>query len=179
MEAVRLIKPLKEFENEYRNMLTEWMLVGERMVPFVLEFDCKSFSDFITKLDNCSKGINLPEGFVPHSTFLLVTEGNKILGVSNLRHELSEQLKVKGGHIGYGIRPSARKKGYATEILKLSLREAARFGIKDVLVTCDKSNIGSAKSIVANKGVLVKEHVVDGVLTQNYQISNPFFQEIS
>jgi predicted acetyltransferase len=61
---------------------------------------------------------------------------------------------LSGGHIGAGIRPSERRKGYATAMISLALEECKKLGIKNVLITCDKSNIGSAKSIMNNGGVL-------------------------
>jgi predicted acetyltransferase len=62
-----------------------------------------------------------------------------------------------GGHIGFGVRPSVRRRGHATEILRQTLVEARSLGIGDVLVTCDKDNIGSAKAIVNNGGELWDE----------------------
>jgi len=72
--------------------------------------------------------------------------------VSNLRHALTEQLETVGGHIGFGVRPSARLQGYATEILRQTLVQARALGIGDVLVTCNKGNIGSTKAILRNGG---------------------------
>ena len=83
--------------------------------------------------------------------------GNEIVGVSNIRHELTDPLMNFGGPIGYCIRPSVRRRRYATEILRLSLIEARTLGIRDVRVTCDRENIASAKTIVKNGGVLDEE----------------------
>lgn len=167
---LQLISPNVQYEQEYYEMLDEWKLSGQQLVPFVLEFTAISFKEIIQKLYECSQGIGIPDGFVPHSTFWMINEENKILGVSNLRHRLTEGLRIKGGHIGYGIRPSERGKKYSTKILELTLREAKNIGINKVLVTCDKENIASARSVFNNNGILEKEHVVDGVLSQNYRI---------
>jgi len=67
-----------------------------------------------------------------------------------------------GGHIGYGIRPSERRKGLATMLLELSLIEAKRLGIKDVLVVCDAGNIGSEKTIVKNGGKADSDFIEEG-----------------
>ena len=78
-----------------------------------------------------------------------------------------------GGHIGYGVRPSVRRRGYATEILRLSLVEARSIGIGDVRLTCDQENIASAKSIIKNGGVLDEEAYMaeHGHVVQRYWIS--------
>ena len=83
---------------------------------------------------------------------------------------MTEVLR-EGGHIGDGIRPSERRKGYATEMIRLALIECGKLGIRRVLMTCEKSNIGSAKSIVKNGGVLENEFVnSDGEIEQRYWI---------
>lgn len=77
-----------------------------------------------------------------------------------------------GGHIGYGIRPSERRKGYATVLLNLALIKARELGIQRALVTCDRDNIGSAKTIMNNGGVLDSEDEVDGTIIQRYWVPN-------
>ena len=98
--------------------------------------------------------------------------GNEIVGVSNIRHELTDPLMNFGGPIGYCIRPSVRRRRYATEILRLSLIEARTLGIRDVRVTCDRENIASAKTIVKNGGVLDEEVYMTehGHVVQRYWI---------
>jgi len=79
-------------------------------------------------------------------------------------------MLINAGHIGDSIRPSERRKGYATAMIGLALKEAKALGIDRVLMCCDKENIGSAKSIMKNGGVLENEVVVDGVVEQRYWI---------
>jgi predicted acetyltransferase len=74
-----------------------------------------------------------------------------------LRHKLTPALRVEGGHIGYGVRPSLRGKGFGSEILRQTLFRAKSLGLTKVLLTCGKNNIASAKVIVANGGVLESE----------------------
>lgn len=82
---------------------------------------------------------------------------------------LNEQLLRLSGHIGYGIRPTERRKGYAAAMLKLALEKCRDMEIKQVLITCDKDNIASAKTIIANKEVLENELVEDNVnIVQRY-----------
>ena len=76
-----------------------------------------------------------------------------------------------GGHIGDGIRPSERRKGYATEMIRLALIECKKLGLDRVLMVCERDNIGSAKSIMKNGGVLEKEIInPDGSVEQRYWI---------
>jgi predicted acetyltransferase len=94
-----------------------------------------------------------PASFVPSTTYWW-TDDSVYLGRINLRHRLNEHLLEIGGHIGYDIRPSARRRGHATAMLAAVLPRAAALGIEKALVTCDGDNIASRKVIEANGGVL-------------------------
>lgn len=115
----------------------------------------EALPDFICRLDERSRGIELPLGYVPDSSFWLVRRSDgAVVGVSNLRHRLTPALEDVGGHIGYSIRPSQRRKGYGTCILALTMEKARALGLGQVLVTCDTDNRGSARVIEKNGGVL-------------------------
>lgn len=157
---LKLVEPALAFEKEYREMLKEWHDTGEHLVPFVLNFDSSDFGKLVEQLHGFKNGIEIPDTFVPHSTFWLVNPENKILGVVNIRHRLTENLMIEGGHIGYGIRPLERRKGYASKILELALAEAKKLGITKALVTCNKDNEGSKKTILNNDGKLYQETIV-------------------
>jgi predicted acetyltransferase len=92
-----------------------------------------------------------PPDYCPATTLWYV-DGREWLGRLAIRHELTPQLREVGGHIGYVVRPSARRQGYATKMLAESLPVAARLGIDPVLVTCDVDNIASRKVIEASGG---------------------------
>ena len=79
--------------------------------------------------------------------------GARIIGITQIRHKLNRRLTETYGHIGYGVRPSERRKGYAAQMLALALEKCRPLGIDKVLVSCDKNNIGSAKTIIKNGGV--------------------------
>ncbi|WP_328991681.1 GNAT family N-acetyltransferase [Kribbella sp. NBC_01245] len=92
---------------------------------------------------------------LPHlvpMTSLWFVEGDEWLGRLSIRHELTPQLHELGGHIGYVVRPSARRQGYATQMLEQSLPFAAKLGIDPALVTCDEDNDASRKVIEACGG---------------------------
>lgn len=94
-----------------------------------------------------------PEGWVP-STTRWFAEGDEVLGRITLRHRLTAFLHEEGGHIGYSVRPGARRRGHATAMLRGMLPLAAGLGIGAVLVTCDDTNTASRKVIEASGGVL-------------------------
>ena len=97
-----------------------------------------------------------PEGWVP-DTLLWFVDGGEWIGRLDIRHRLSPILLEIGGHIGYDVRPSKRRRGYATEMLREALPIAADLGINPALITCDVANVASRKVIEANGGALEDE----------------------
>jgi predicted acetyltransferase len=91
-----------------------------------------------------------------------VENGVRVVGVSSLRLSLNDNLRKDGGNIGYGIRPSARLRGFATLILKETLLKAKVRGITRALVTAEKGNTGSIKTILKNGGVFDSEELLPG-----------------
>jgi len=94
MNKLKLIEPSLSLESEYRDMMKDWESTGEKLVPFVLEYDASDFKALIQRCKNDSAGIILPvkgrRVMVPHSTFWLIDEYDTILGVVNIRHKLNE-----------------------------------------------------------------------------------------
>ena len=88
----------------------------------------------------------------------------------DIRHELNDYLRLFGGHIGYGIVPSERRHGYAKIPLALALPIARSIGIKKVLITCNDTNAGSAKTIESAGGVLENKVLEEGILTRRYLV---------
>jgi len=108
---------------------------------------------------------------VPTSTYFAFC-GDQIVGNIQIRHCLNDYLLRTYGHIGYAVRPSERRKGYATEMLARGLEKCRELGIEKVLISCDKDNIASAKTITKNGGVFYKEFSEDdGNIVQQYWIS--------
>ncbi|MCU5326932.1 MULTISPECIES: GNAT family N-acetyltransferase [Bacillus cereus group] len=150
---VSLLTPTIDLQEEYLDFYNEWKDSGETMIPWVISKDPSNFPAMIQELLDAHNGINLPESWVPDSTYWLVTDENKIVGAVNIRHSLTEHLFNAGGHIGYGIRPSERRKGYATKLLKLSLEKTKELNITKALVVCDEVNTASEKTILHNGGL--------------------------
>ncbi|XXM71051.1 GNAT family N-acetyltransferase [Lysinibacillus sphaericus] len=158
-EIVRLVKPNAGLRDEYLDFYREWINSGEDMVPWVIKKDPADFDKMIQSLLDAEKGENLPEGWVPDSTYWLAGENDRVIGVVNIRHTLTENLLNTGGHVGYGIRPTERRKGYATRLLSLSLEKAKELGIQQTLVVCDKWNEASRRTILNNGGAPAEDFV--------------------
>ncbi|KOR90220.1 GNAT family N-acetyltransferase [Paenibacillus solani] len=170
--AVYLVKPSAEFKDEYLSFYQDWKDSQEDMVPWVIARDPGDFDDMLQFLNNNEQGINIPEGWVKDSTYWLVTEANRVVGAVNIRHQLNEKLFNAGGHIGYGIRPSDRQKGYATQLLSLALEKTKDLSINKVLVVCDADNTGSKKTILKNGGIQDTDYIEeDGNIVNRFWIS--------
>ena len=112
-----------------------------------------------------------PAGQVTSSIFFAFT-GGKLVGMLQVRHKLNDFLFNANGHIGYSVAPGERKKGYATKMLRLALEKCRELGIGNVLVTCDKDNIPSAKTITKCSGVFENEFVEEnGNIINRYWIT--------
>ena len=170
---VRLIKLTEEYYAQLSEMIDEWKLdqevnKGNRSPWAIFKNDYHDFQYYLNNLEIKEER----DGKVPDSVyFLLDIDRNILLGAVNIRHYLNEYLLRCGGHIGDGIRPSERRKGYATEMIRLALEECRALGITRVLMVCDKANVASARSIVKNGGVLENEFAdSNGNINQRYWI---------
>ena len=171
---VKLIKLTKEYYFQLSEMIDEWKLDQEvnntNHSPWaIFKNDYHDFDNYLENLE-----VKEPKnGLVPDSVFFLLdVERNILLGAVNIRHYLNDYLLKYSGHIGDGIRPSERRKGYATEMIRLSLIECRKLGISNVLMVCDKSNIASAKSIIKNGGILENEFLdKEGEIKQRFWIN--------
>ena len=166
---LKLVKASNQYRDQIREMLDEWNASGEKIVPYsIRRLDYHDFAYYCENLEVTDTS----GGLVPDSTFFCLDEARDIMvGAVNIRHYLNEGLLLNGGHIGDGVRPSERRKGIATKMIALALDECRKLGIRKVLMVCDKDNIGSAKSIQNNGGILENEIEVGGVVEQRYWIN--------
>lgn len=165
---LKLVKLDQTYQFQLNEMMDEWYATGEKIIPYAIRkndyHDFKHYVNFINESENSRDS-------VPNSTwFCLDIDRNLFVGAVNIRHYLNKELLFNGGHIGDGVRPSERRKGIATKMIALALEECRRLGIDKVLMVCDKENIGSAKSIMNNGGVLENEVCADGIVEQRYWI---------
>ena len=171
---VSLIKLTKKYEKQLGEMIDEWKADQEKnhtdTSPWaIFKNDYHDFDYYLEHLEIKTE----TNGRVPDSVFFLLdNDRDRLLGAVNIRHYLNDALLREGGHIGDGIRPSERRRGYGTEIVRLALIECKKLGIDKVLMTCDKDNVASAKTIIKNGGVLENEFVnSDGNVEQRYWIA--------
>ena len=137
--------------------------------------ECSTYEEWLDFENRLSKKYG--KDYVPSNVYLAIRKSdNKLVGIIDIRKELSDFLYNYGGNVGYSVIPDERRKGYATEMLRQTLQKCKDLNINRVLVTCDKENIGSSKTIIANGGVLENE-VIDEVklsksgIIQRYWIS--------
>jgi predicted acetyltransferase len=168
--VLTLETPSERLRGAFLEMAAEFEAEGNpRYAP-----DARDFSGFLERVRQDAEGRRVfPDGKigVPTSQFWLV-EAGRILGSSRLRHRLTPELEHEGGHIGYDVRPSARRKGLGTMLLRLTLARAWEIGLPRVRITCDADNIGSSRVIENNGGLLEAEalSVRRGVLIRQYWI---------
>jgi predicted acetyltransferase len=130
----------------------------------------KGFSMWLERLRRESDISVPPADGKVHATYWWIVEGDTYLGAITLRHDLNHFLRAVGGHVGFGIRPSARRRGLARWALRSVLLQARSLGLERVLVTCDDDNVASARTIEANGGTLEDVRERDGGPKRRYWI---------
>ncbi|MDR4901227.1 GNAT family N-acetyltransferase [Bacillus mycoides] len=167
---MKLLKPTYEYSEQIMEYRQAFLHSGEEPHGSCSLQNFDSIGEWFEKVST-QEGGNLPSNRVLSSQFFSVENG-KIIGFVNIRHRLNPELLWESGHIGYSVHPNKRRQGYATKQLQLSLAEAQKFGLKKVLITCDKANIGSAKTIQKVGGVLENEVVSSnsGEIVQRYWV---------
>ena len=170
MDNLILVKPtidLKEKALEYKK---EHFDNGEQIINGSALLDKLDYEDWIKHIEKSS----VDENWVDASTFFVLRELDKrIIGMVDIRHRLNKFLAHFGGHIGYSVRPSERKKGYGTKILEKGLKYAKTINIRRVMLACYKDNEGSKKIIVKCGGKLAEEYTyIDNKIIQIYWIDN-------
>lgn len=133
----------------------------------------EKYEDWLWLVKECEKPDNTQIGVQTSTYFAVRSSDAAVVGCIELRHTLNEALAVIGGHIGFSVTPQERRKGYATEMLRLVLLEARKAGLKRVLLTCDTDNVASYKTIEKCGGKREQEEpfVLDGELYYKYWIT--------
>lgn len=151
-------------EIAYKNYKNSWK---EKMVP-TSSFTNQTFPDFVQKLKDDK--VNKDGKFVPAETLFLFAN-DVIVGGVQIRYDLTENLMIEGGHIGYGVSPDFRGLGYGNKLLELGLKKLREKGIRQAVLTCNSSNENSKKIILKNHGVLDASYTIEDQVKERYLIN--------
>ena len=155
---MELVEPSKQYKDSFIEAVKEFQtdkdfpLQKSWYHDFSIENLVGDFASFVEKQLSEARGENLPEGYVPQTNYWLVDDG-EFVGAVRIRQRLNDHLMQIGGHIGYAIRPSRRRRGYGKKIMELALGKAKEMGIARVRITCDADNDASRKIIEQNGGL--------------------------
>ena len=151
MDKILLVRPKKEMEFEAIEFKNEFFQNGEKEINGGELLD--KTEDYGIWLENVTKNSSAktvnPNWVVTDTFFAIRDNDKKLIGIIDFRHELNEFLKDYG-HCGYSVRPSERKKGYATEMLRQVIDIARNMGLKEMQLSCERDNLPSVKTITKN-----------------------------
>lgn len=160
MTDLKLVRPSQEYAEQVMQFREAMLENGDSLDGCACLEDTADFSEWISFEKRLKKKYG--EGYVPSEVLLAVRcADGKVVGIIDYRHPLSPFLLKYGGNIGYSVHPAERRKGYARRMLELILKICREFGEKRVLLTCNKDNLASQKTIIANNGVLENEIIDD------------------
>lgn len=133
----------------------------------------ETFDEWLTMIKNNRNQYTVQDGWVPATTFFAIRkEDGKLIGMMDIRHELNDFLREYGGHLGMGVRPTERRKGYATQILMMALDYCRSIGLDKVMAACYEENAASRNTILKCGGELEREFTyTDGKVVQVFWIS--------
>jgi predicted acetyltransferase len=154
-----LVDPALQYKNACLEAVSEFHAAGEYQVS--AEQLGAQFEDLILRLERAKDPTHLPPGELPYEDFWLMDD-EEWIGKLTLRTTINAEYLHAGGHIGYEIRPSKRRLGFGTALLRLGLEKARERGLMHVLLTCDENNFGSRKIIESNGGRLENKVEVKG-----------------
>ena len=154
MEEFILIRPTSEYASQIAEYRQEFLDEGGSMDGCGPQRRFDDPEEFIQLCRDYEDPETVPSHLVPATQFIFVRKSdNRLVGMLQVRHKFNDYLEKYAGHIGYSVRPSERRKGYAKEMLKMALPFCREIGLDKVLISCIDGNIGSEKTILANGGI--------------------------
>ena len=171
MNDIILVKPNLLHQEQVMDYKREFIDNNDSMDGTAGLRNVTNYQQWLDQLADNSLETTVHEGLVVSTTYLaLRLSDHTLIGMIDIRHRLNDHLLKCGGHIGYSVRKSARGNGYAKSMLALALKKCQELAIDRVLITCDKNNIASAKTIIANNGILENEIEYENEIIQRYWI---------
>lgn len=172
MEPFTLERPALKHKQQVLDYIKEHQNAGETEIHGGSLLEKMEYEDWLDMTEKNTDPATVSPDWVVTSTFFVIgKESGKLIGMAGIRHSLNDFLRNYGGHIGYGVRPSERHKGYATAILRQSLSYCRKIGLLHVMLACYSDNIGSYKTIEACGGIKEREFVhTDGKTVLVYWI---------
>ena len=154
MQEFILTRPTIEYASQIAEYRQEFLDAGDSMDGTGPLRRVENPEEYIRICEEYENPQTVPSQLVPATQFLFIRRSDdKLVGMLQVRHRFNDYLEKYAGHIGYSVRPSERRKGYAKEMLKMTLPVCRELGLDKVLITCIDGNIGSEKTILANGGV--------------------------
>ena len=154
MDAIELVLPTEEHLDQAWDYRRECKAAGSDMDGDGGLETIDSARQWLADVRSYTDPATVPEGKVQATQFLAVRASDgRLVGMIQIRHYFNEYLEKYAGHIGYSVRPSERRKGYAKEMLRLALPYCKSIGLDRVLIACEPGNPASRRTILANGGV--------------------------
>lgn len=171
MEDIRLVLPSERYRQQVLEYRQEFLEHGSAMDGCGGLAGASSFESWLKAAEDNRSEATVRPGLVPATLFLAVSaDRDRLVGMIDIRHRLNEYLLHYAGNIGYSIRPELRRQGYGARMLELALEEYRKMGFQRVLITCEKGNVASARTMLHNGAVLENEVMQGDRVIQRYWI---------
>lgn len=161
---ISLVRPDKIYEKAALELKEEFFAFGEEVINGSALLDKLDYDEWLAHLRNNECESTVSDGWVESETFFAVNENGRIVGIIDFRHNLNTAfLSEFGGHVGYAVRPTERRKGYCTQMLNLIKKHAAKMGVKNLMLSCYADNTASLKTMLKCGGKIARiKNYVDG-----------------